>query len=65
LIVLATEWGEYQNIDPRNFISLVRQPILVDARNALDRNFWLEAGWTVYALGRGDISALQVGLVDK
>lgn len=67
LIVLATEWGEYRNIDPRHFISLVRQPVLVDARNALDRNFWLEAGWTVYALGRGDLRlcALRVGVVEK
>jgi len=53
LIVLATEWGEYRNIDPNEFRALVRQPILVDARNALDHNYWSESGWQVHALGRG------------
>jgi UDPglucose 6-dehydrogenase len=58
LIVLATEWDEYQNIDPKKFISTVRQPILVDGRNALDHKSWSEAGWTVYALGRGHLRAI-------
>ncbi|MCU1698733.1 MAG: ywqF 1 [Mycobacterium sp.] len=53
LIVLATEWDEYRNIDPRLFLSIVREPRLLDARNAIDRDFWSEAGWHVYALGRG------------
>ncbi|MGV0720973.1 UDP-glucose/GDP-mannose dehydrogenase family protein [Mycolicibacterium elephantis] len=53
LIVLATEWDEYRNIDPRALLSIVREPRLLDARNALDRDFWTEAGWQVYALGRG------------
>lgn len=57
LIVLATEWDEYRNIDPRAYLSIVRVPRLLDARNAVDHNFWTEAGWQVYALGRGALNA--------
>lgn len=53
LIVLATEWAEYVNIDPKEFISHVRQPVLIDARNALDHELWTQSGWQVHALGRG------------
>ncbi|MGX9789836.1 UDP-glucose dehydrogenase family protein [Mycobacterium sp. MMS18-G62] len=53
LIVLATEWDQYRNIDPHAFMSLVREPRLLDARNAVDHDFWTHAGWQVYALGRG------------
>jgi UDPglucose 6-dehydrogenase len=53
LIVLATEWDEYLTIDPVAFRSVVRQPRLLDTRNAIDRQLWVEAGWYVYALGRG------------
>jgi UDPglucose 6-dehydrogenase len=57
LIVLATEWDDYRAIDPRHFLSIVREPRLLDARNALDYDFWSEAGWQVYALGRGVLNA--------
>ena len=57
LIVLATEWDEYRNIDPRTFLSIAREPRLLDARNAVDHDFWSEAGWQVYALGRGALNA--------
>jgi UDPglucose 6-dehydrogenase len=53
LIVLATEWDEYRNMDPRRLLSIVREPRLLDARNAVDHHFWSDAGWRVYALGRG------------
>ncbi len=57
LIVLATEWDEYRNIDPGLFLSTVRTPRLLDARNAVDHDFWTGAGWQVYALGRGVLNA--------
>lgn len=53
LIVLATEWDEYRQLDPAALGRLVRAPRLLDARNALDRSYWVSAGWTVRALGRG------------
>lgn len=57
LVVLGTEWDEYRNIDPRPFLSIVREPRLLDARNAVDHGFWTGAGWQVYALGRGVLNA--------
>lgn len=57
LIVLATEWREYLEIDPSQLRSRVRRPILVDARNAVDHRLWLDAGWQVHALGRGNLMA--------
>jgi UDPglucose 6-dehydrogenase len=62
LIVLATEWDEYRAIDPRLFMSIVREPRLLDARNAVDYDFWSDAGWQVYALGRGVLNAEIRGL---
>jgi UDPglucose 6-dehydrogenase len=56
LIVLATEWDEYRAIDPVAFRSLVRSPRLLDTRNAVDRGYWSDAGWQVYALGRGALN---------
>jgi UDPglucose 6-dehydrogenase len=56
LIVLATEWDEYCNIDPVEFRSLVRDPRLLDTRNALDRENWSRAGWLVFSLGRGGLN---------
>lgn len=55
LVVHATEWDEYRAIDPAAFTSLVRRPILVDARNALDYELWTASGWHVHALGRGNL----------
>ncbi|MUL46971.1 UDP-glucose/GDP-mannose dehydrogenase family protein [Mycobacterium sp. CBMA293] len=56
LIVLATEWDEYCNIDPEAFRSLVKEPRLLDTRNAIDRDNWSGAGWQVYSLGRGGLN---------
>ncbi|MGU3499120.1 UDP-glucose dehydrogenase family protein [Mycobacterium sp. C31M] len=57
LIVVATEWDEYCNLDPAAVRSLVKQPRLLDTRNALDREYWAGAGWQVYNLGRGGLNA--------
>jgi len=56
LTVLATEWAEYRNIDPQAFSSVVGQPVILDARNTLDLESWVAAGWIVHALGRGSRS---------
>ena len=53
LIVLATEWAEYKSIDPVQMLDTVRVPRLLDTRNAMDHEFWIDSGWRVSALGRG------------
>lgn len=54
LVILTTEWREYRELDPVWAAGLVAEPVLIDARNALDLARWRDAGWQVHALGRGD-----------
>ncbi|MBB5121286.1 UDPglucose 6-dehydrogenase [Streptomyces eurocidicus] len=52
LIVLATEWPQFRDADPKALSTLVEQPVLVDLRNLLNADTWRTAGWTVRQLGR-------------
>lgn len=52
LVLHLTEWKVYREIDPAQLISLVANPIIIDGRNALDRDLWRKAGWKFRALGR-------------
>jgi UDPglucose 6-dehydrogenase len=52
LVLHLTEWSDYRAIDPGPLAAIVRQPVIIDARCALDAELWREAGWTVHVLGR-------------
>jgi len=52
LVLLMTEWRQYLELDPAAALALVDQPVVLDARNALDVDGWRAAGWTVRGLGR-------------
>jgi UDPglucose 6-dehydrogenase len=52
VILHLTEWKIYRDIDPAAIKNKVRQAIVIDGRNALDRELWLSAGWKFRALGR-------------
>ncbi|MEI6648064.1 MAG: UDP-glucose/GDP-mannose dehydrogenase family protein [Actinomycetes bacterium] len=52
LVLHLTEWKIYREIDPTRLKTLVKHPIIIDGRNALDRDQWLKAGWQFRALGR-------------
>ncbi|MDO8646559.1 MAG: UDP-glucose/GDP-mannose dehydrogenase family protein [Candidatus Planktophila sp.] len=54
LILHLTEWKEYRELDPRIIGDLVKGKIIIDGRNALDRELWRNAGWKFHALGRTD-----------
>ena len=54
LILHLTEWREYRELDPKALASLVKKKIVIDGRNALDRDKWRAAGWQFHALGRTD-----------
>ncbi|TFD66569.1 UDP-glucose dehydrogenase family protein [Cryobacterium gelidum] len=51
-VVLVTEWPEYLSIDPAWAKTLVRTPVIIDGRNALDAAAWRAASWTYVGLGR-------------
>lgn len=52
LTLLLTEWREFVELDPRWLSGLVRDPVIIDARNALDADTWADAGWTIRGIGR-------------
>ena len=54
LILHLTEWREYRELDPKALASLVKKKIVIDGRNALDRDKWRASGWQFHALGRTD-----------
>jgi UDPglucose 6-dehydrogenase len=47
-----TEWQEYRNIDPVAISKKVSEQIIIDGRNALDRQLWEKSGWKFRGLGR-------------
>ena len=53
LVILATEWKQFKELDPVATAELVSQRHIIDGRNVLDARAWMDAGWTVDALGRG------------
>jgi len=52
LVVLATEWQQYRELDPAAASRKVANKIIIDGRNVLDVPAWQAAGWKVIALGR-------------
>ncbi|MES5817995.1 UDP-glucose/GDP-mannose dehydrogenase family protein [Streptomyces sp. RG80] len=52
VVLHLTEWPQYRELDPTALATVVRGPVLVDARNTLDPEPWRAAGWTVRAPGR-------------
>ncbi|CAB4750945.1 unannotated protein [freshwater metagenome] len=55
LVLHLTEWKVYRELDPVKMKSLVANPIIIDGRNALDRDAWIAAGWKFRALGRSEV----------
>ena len=54
LVLHLTEWKIYRELDPVKMKTLVKSAIMIDGRNALDREAWRAAGWHFRALGRAD-----------
>jgi len=52
IVLHLTEWKIYREINPAEVKSLVKSAIVIDGRNALDRELWQSAGWKFRALGR-------------
>jgi UDPglucose 6-dehydrogenase len=52
LVMLLTEWPEFQAMQPEAIGQLVARRNLVDGRNVLDPAQWRAAGWRYRALGR-------------
>ncbi|MFE7385527.1 UDP binding domain-containing protein [Streptomyces zhihengii] len=52
VVVVGTEWPQYQEIGPEALAGLVTGRTVVDFRNVLVGDRWAAAGWTVHPVGR-------------
>ncbi len=52
LVLHLTEWTLFRQLDPAEYVSLVKNPLIIDGRLKLDRPRWVEAGWKVVQMGR-------------
>lgn len=52
LVILATEWEQFKELDPNEAGELVDNRHIIDGRNVLDVAAWSNAGWKIQALGR-------------
>jgi UDPglucose 6-dehydrogenase len=50
-VLVATEWPEFAEIDPRRLSAVMRGSAVVDARNLLDRDAVLAAGLSYWGVG--------------
>ncbi|AWH96609.1 UDP-glucose dehydrogenase family protein [Dietzia psychralcaliphila] len=53
VVLVATEWAEFLELDPVAVTGVARGRILLDGRNCMPADSWRAAGWTYRALGRG------------
>ena len=51
-VVVATEWAEFRDLDPRALRDAMSHPVLVDGRNLYDPAAMREAGFWYYPTGR-------------
>ena len=62
VLVIMTEWNEFRNLDLDKLRAIMRQPVIVDARNVLDPTQAADAGFQYIAVGRRTSSAAVVGV---
>ena len=51
LVFIATEWPQFAELDWRDLRSQVRQAIIVDGRNILNKKKMTDLGWQYYGVG--------------
>ena len=52
LVVIATDWPEYADLDWTRLKQVVRRAIIFDGRNMLDASSLREAGWQLIRIGQ-------------
>ncbi len=52
LVIVATEWKQFREMDASVVGDLVAQRKVIDGRNCLPVQEWLDAGWTYVGMGR-------------
>jgi UDPglucose 6-dehydrogenase len=52
VVLVLTEWDEFQRLQPQDLAAVTRAKRIVDARNCLDPDKWRAEGWVYRGLGR-------------
>jgi UDPglucose 6-dehydrogenase len=52
VVLILTEWEEFQNLQPESLEAVMRRKRVIDARNCLDSQSWRAAGWNYRGFGR-------------
>ncbi|WP_084039274.1 UDP-glucose/GDP-mannose dehydrogenase family protein [Demequina sp. NBRC 110053] len=52
LVIVATEWTVFRELDPDHVGRLVAHKRIIDARNCLPERAWIDAGWAYRGMGR-------------
>ena len=52
LVVVATEWTQFRELDPAAVKTMVKHARVIDGRNCLPAQAWIDAGWTYRGMGR-------------
>jgi UDPglucose 6-dehydrogenase len=58
-VVLVTEWDEFTTLDWAQVAELMAGHLVLDGRNALDRDAVAAAGLTYEGIGRGTLTSLR------
>ncbi len=53
-LVIVTEWQEFRSPDLQKLKAALKDPVIVDGRNLYDPETMKTAGFTYYAIGRGE-----------
>ena len=54
LMIIATDWPEYGELEPESIRGKVNAQNVIDGRSVLKPDKWREAGWRVVTLGEGN-----------
>ena len=54
LMIIATDWPEYEELEPASLRGKVNAQNVIDGRSVLKPEKWREAGWRVVTLGEGN-----------
>lgn len=58
-LVIVTEWPEFSQLNFNRIKSLMRQPVIIDAKNMLDSEELINKGFSYSGIGRGQRSTLE------
>lgn len=64
-VVVLTEWDEFRSLSAQRMAALLREPIVVDLRNALDPQDLQSAGLHYYGVGRGRVQPTPAHGTDR